>query len=272
MKRWPAIAPILWPALLVLLGDAYALTQYQLSCLVAPQWTPRALGTLALVGANLLIASSMAWQVGKMARLTRKIRRLKRWDPDERLVAALPELAEVDVRLVEADVPLLFTTGGLKPLVVVSRWMLQHLDEPERRAAFAHELAHVRHRDALKMLVLQGLCPWGFGLEFLRRRLDQIARELELRADAIAASRIADPLAVASALVKVGRATQPWTPVMAFAGRPALLKERVMTLLEGPTPPPEQQPAEKARMLLFALASLTAWLALVAHLCVQGLV
>lgn len=272
MKRWPAIAPILWPTLLVLFGDAYALTQYQFSCLVAPQWTPRALGIAVLVGANLLIASSMAWQVAKMALVTRKIRRLKRWDPDAHLVGALPELAEVDLRLVEEDVPLLFTTGGLKPVVVTSRWLLENLDAQELRAAFAHELAHVRHRDALKMLVLQGLCPWGFGLEFLRQSLEQVARDFELRADAIAASRIADPLAVASALVKVGRATRPWAPVMAFADRPALLKERVMALLEGPIPPPEPQRAQKTRMLLFALASLTAWLTLVAHLCVRGLV
>ncbi len=94
---------------------------------------------------------------------------------------ALPELAKVDVRVMDQDLPMLFTVGGLRSFVVVSRWMLENLEDSELRAAFAHELAHVRHRDGLVMLLLRGLCPGGFGLPFLRQRTDEFAREFEPR-------------------------------------------------------------------------------------------
>lgn len=272
MSRWFVMAPLLWPALLVGVGDLFVLTQYQLSCLIAPQWTVRSLGILALVAANLVLALSMAWQIGRMAMIARRVRRLDLLDAHQRSRLALPELERVEVRVIAEDVPMLFTVGGLRSVIVVSRWMLDRLDSEELRAAFAHELAHVQHHDGLLMLMLRGLCPGGFGMKGMRRRVERVARELELRADAIAASRMADPLALASALVKVGRAAQDWRPAMAFAEQSGLLKERIAALMDGAATPQDPSRWEAARLMVLGLGSLAAWLAFVGHLCVRGLV
>ncbi|MNK80766.1 heat shock protein HtpX [compost metagenome] len=272
MKRWLAIAPLLWPALVIGLGDLYALTHYHLSCLIAPQWTVRSLGIVVLVAANLLLALSMAWQIGRTAAITRRLRRLDRLESVHRERLALPELDGVEIRVIPEDVPMLFTVGGWRSVIGVSRWMLDHLDPAELRAAFAHELAHVQHRDGFLMLLLRGLCPWGFGVKGLRSGLEGVAHALELRADAIAASRVADPLAVASALVKVGRASQSWRPAMAFADPSMRLKERVAALMDGAAPPQPPRFWEQPVWMAWGLLSLAAWLGFVGHLCVRGLV
>lgn len=272
MKGWLAIAPLLWPALLVALGDLYALTHYQLSCLIAPQGTFRGLGIVALVAANLVLVLSMAWQLGRMALVSRRIRRLEPLAAAHRARLALPELERVDIRVIAEDVPMCFTVGGLRPTIVISRWMLEQLDPAERRAAVAHELAHVQQGDGLVMLLLRGLCPGGFGLGSLRRRFEAVARELELRADAIAASRLADPLALASALVKVGRATRAWQPSLGFAEDSSLLEARITALMQGGKAAGGGRFWENTRFLALGLASLAAWLSFVGHLCVRGLV
>lgn len=272
MNRWLAIAPLLWPALLVGLGDLYALTHYHLTCLIAPQWTVRSLGIVVLLAANLVLLLSVAWQIGRTAAVTRRLRRLEPLEAAQRERLALPELDRVDVRVIPEDVPMLFTVGGWRSVIGVSRWMLVHLDPAELRAAFAHELAHVQQGDGLFMLVLRGLCPGGFGLRGLRRGLEGVLRDLELRADAIAASRVADPLAVASALVKVGRASQAWRPAMAFAEHSVLFTERIAALMDGSAPPQSSRFWEQPRWMAWGLVSLAAWLGFVGHLCVRGLV
>jgi Zn-dependent protease with chaperone function len=271
MNRWLMRLPLIWPALLVLVGDVYALTHYHVSCLIAPQWTGRSLGIAALLVANLVLLGSMAWQIVRMRGVSRRTRRLRRLDGAVRTRLAMPELERVDVRIVEHDAPMLFTVGALRSVVVVSRWMLENLEEPELRAAFAHELAHVQHRDGLVMLLLRGLCLGGFGLGFFRRRLDEVAREFELRADALAASRVADPLAVASALVKVGRGVQTWAPAMAFADSPSLLQARVVALLGDAPRPFAPHSREVLWLTLAGGASLATWLTFIGHLCVRGL-
>lgn len=271
MKRWLMMLPLIWPALLVLIGDVYALTHYHVSCLITPHGMAKSVGVAALGAANLILLASMAWQIARMSAVSRRIRRLGGLEGAARARLALPELAKVDVRVLDQDLPMLFTVGGLRSIVVVSRWMLENLEDSELRAAFAHELAHVRHRDGLVMLLLRGLCPGGFGLPFLRQRLDEFAREFELRADADAACRVADPLAVASALVKVGRGGQSWAPAMAFADRPSLIQARVVALLADSPRPFEPRSREVLWVTLAGGSSLATWLAFIAHLCVRGL-
>ncbi|MBO9539059.1 M56 family metallopeptidase [bacterium] len=271
MKRWPSIVTLAWPALLVLVGDLYAATHYRVSCLIAPQWSGKSLGLGVLLAANLLLLGSLVWQVVRLRAVSRRIHRLPRLEPSAYQRLALDGLDGVEVRVLEHDAPVLFTTDGLRPTIVVSRWMLQRLDEQELRAAFAHELAHLQHRDGLVMLLVHGLCPGGFGLGFFQQRLEWLAREFELRADAIAARRIGDPLAVASALVKVGRHAHPQAAAMAFAARPSALQTRVAALLADAPRPRDPHSWETPWLMLVGASSLAAWLVFVAHLCVRGL-
>ncbi|MNX83242.1 heat shock protein HtpX [compost metagenome] len=271
MRHWRSIVTLAWPALLVFVGDLYAATHYHVSCLMTPQWSGKSLGLGVLLAANLLLLGSLVWQVARWCAVSRRIHRLPRLEPSAYQRLALDGLERVEVRVLAHDAPVLFTTDGLQPTIVVSRWMLARLDEQELRAAFAHELAHLQHRDGLVMLLVHGLCPAGFGLGFFQRRLEGLARAFELRADASAAQRIEDPLAVASALVKVGRHAYPQAAAMAFAARPSALQARVAALLADAPRQLEPHSRETGWLMLVGASSLAAWLFFVAHLCVRGL-
>lgn len=57
------------------------------------------------------------------------------------------------VRTVRDSATFAFTYGFIKPNVVVSSALVQALSEPELAAVLAHESAHVRGRDPLKVLL-----------------------------------------------------------------------------------------------------------------------
>lgn len=66
-------------------------------------------------------------------------------------VARLARVADApppSVGVVDSDVPNCFSVGGSDPTIVVSRGLLDRLDDDELDAVLAHELAHLRNRDA----------------------------------------------------------------------------------------------------------------------------
>ena len=129
--------------------------------------------------------------------------------------------------------------GFRRPTIVISRDLLTVLGDQELRAVLAHEVAHVRRRDYLLNwlgVVLRAalfyLPPWPVAWQVL-------AEVREHRADRLAARYTADPLTLASALIKVWRYAParlaPWGAVGLLA-RHGPLEARIRRLLE-PEPP-----------------------------------
>jgi hypothetical protein len=151
----------------------------------------------------------------------------------------------VEVRAAE---PLVLCVGVLHPRLLVSRSLLEVLDEAELEAALAHELAHVYRRDVL----------WGWVLLWLRilQAFNPVAQvvgrlcalELEVRADAEAARWTGRPASLASAVLKVygrGHSWPGWGELTLAdqieRARTSAIEERCRRLLaakRGPSKPP----------------------------------
>ncbi len=167
--------------------------------------------------------------------------------------ARLRALAQVNLYgssayVLNLEIPFAAQVGVWKPQLVVSRGLLEQLDEEHLRAVLAHEEAHRHYRDTLWMFAvgwLRRLSAWLPNTELLWQELLTLR---ELRADRWAAQRV-DPLVLGEALVQVvgyGMAQQPAAAWVGFAlemgstggGR---LQERIDALLQqeesGPVAP-----------------------------------
>ena len=94
-----------------------------------------------------------------------------------------------------------FTAGLVSPRVFVASDLLLRLQEREVEAVLAHEAAHVRRRDPLRVAVFRFLALTLFWIPALRRLSDDMADEVEILADD-AATR-GEPLVLASAILGV---------------------------------------------------------------------
>jgi Zn-dependent protease with chaperone function len=117
------------------------------------------------------------------------------------------------VRLLPAGAPAIFCTGVRLPAVVVSQGALALLDAGERRAALAHELSHLASRDPLVSWLLMGARALLFFNPVAQVLARVMAREAERRADDRGARASGDRVALASALLKLHRATGGAAPV-----------------------------------------------------------
>jgi hypothetical protein len=133
------------------------------------------------------------------------------------------------------------TVGLLRPWILFSPYLAKTLDDRTIEAALAHERAHARHRDPLRIWLAQLATdlqwPWPqarkrFGLWILALEL---ARDEEARASGVDGSDLATAI-LASA--RLGR--QAILPAnAALIGDPSTLKERISRLLEPlPLDPP----------------------------------
>jgi beta-lactamase regulating signal transducer with metallopeptidase domain len=124
----------------------------------------------------------------------------------ERRVAALSALrgiGPVCVRLVPFARPLALIYGFRQPTLLLSTWMIEHLDEKEVEAVLIHELVHIQRADYLINWVALMLRDAFFYLPPIRALYRQLQREKELACDDLVAHITQRPLALASALTKV---------------------------------------------------------------------
>jgi beta-lactamase regulating signal transducer with metallopeptidase domain len=101
------------------------------------------------------------------------------------------------------DRPLALTCGLFRPTVLLSTWMVEHLDRRELEAVVVHELEHVARRDYLVTWLAMVLRDAFFYLPTSWVAYRQLQREKELACDDLAIAVTHRPLALASALTKV---------------------------------------------------------------------
>ncbi len=105
--------------------------------------------------------------------------------------------------LCEYHQPLAFTYGLFRPTILLSTWMVEHLDRRELEAVLAHELEHVARRDYLVIWLATMLRDAFFYIPTSWVAYRQLQHEKELACDDVVVGAMHRPLALASALAKV---------------------------------------------------------------------
>ena len=95
-----------------------------------------------------------------------------------------------------------FTAGFWRPDVYVAAALVHTLDVAQLEAVLAHEAAHVRRRDPLRLSLMRFLACTLFYIPALRRLADDLTDEAEIAADDAALART-EPLVLASAILSL---------------------------------------------------------------------
>jgi predicted transcriptional regulator len=171
--------------------------------------------------------------------------------------AASLELPLDAVRVVEGLLSPAFTLGWLRPRIYVSACLPERLSPAELRAVLAHEAAHVRRRDPLRLCLLRFLACTLFWLPAVRRLAEDIADEAEVSADDAAV--LDQPLALASAIVTLAQWLRPGRAVHDGVGfdERNLLERRVRRLAGEDVAPRSR--LTRTSVVGAALALLLAW-------------
>ena len=200
------------------------------------------LGRLALIlplAVGFILASVEAHQLGTATR--RRITSLSPGcrAPTRRLnqLAARCNLGS-DIRLVQAEFPLVFTQGLFYPKVWLSTGLLNMLANDELEAVLRHEAHHRLAHDPLKMLIARCLSRGLFFIPVAHDLCETYGVSKEIAADSHATHAMLDALPLARALRKL--IDNPVEPV----SEPTLVSEigvteaRLMALLYPPQPRP----------------------------------
>jgi Zn-dependent protease with chaperone function len=154
------------------------------------------------------------------------------------------------------------TVGLLRPHIVFAPQLAKRLDDRAIEAAMAHERAHVRHRDPLRIWVAQLVTdlqwPWGSAQ---RRFTSWLAALEEARDDEARASGV-EGADLAAALVGSLRfqSAQCCTGGVGLIGQPEVVQARIARLLR---PLPDAVlPRDSSRFAIAALLVLTLVLAM----------
>lgn len=190
---------------------------------------------LWLVAAMVAVGSIVAGRRLLYARAFEKNRRALRRTKRSRTIARVGlRWRDVDIYLSEAHAGSPFTGGLFRPYVCFPLHTFKCLPQCERRAALAHELAHVRRLDAL-VIAFVGLLQdvlWFVPLMGVVRR--QISCALELAADA-ASARSNGAAVTASAIIRVGESMQAHPTLDAYGlgtmSNRTLVRDRIEALL-----------------------------------------
>ena len=120
--------------------------------------------------------------------------------------------------------PLAFTSGIFRPTIVLSTWMLEHLDERELEAVLIHELEHVARHDYLVVWLSLVLRDAFFYFPTCHTAYRQLQHEKELACDDLVVAITQRPLALASALAKVWQNAVGEPPFAPFGVAQPLVK------------------------------------------------
>lgn len=161
-------------------------------------------------------------------------------------VARLAGVAPVPLVACDGPAAVLAARGFVHPHVLISPAVVERLRPDQLRAALAHELSHVEHRDVAGNALLEALrALQGFNpvAQVVARR---IAQEREWRADDDAVRWTGGPTALARALIESARGRGSDFLGLLGRARIAALELRCHRLLDPPRDPPPVTRAESA--------------------------
>lgn len=164
------------------------------------------------------------------------------------------QIGHYTCRILELELPYSAQVGFWNPELVISRGLLQSLDESHLQAVLAHEAGHRHYRDTF----------WTFWLGCLRRltvwlpESDRLWHDLlllrEIRADRWATQSV-DPITLAEALIQVAQAPQSVFSPVAAEFSLTLMGDRITTRIQALlTPAPPQPTRHPAQWLWFLVA------------------
>ena len=202
----------------------------------------------ALVASVTLLLGYQIWFASRMYRALSGLRALGATPPQPvvhhvQAVALRAGLQPPQTTVVPGPVMPPFVVGLRRPLLVISKDTLAILANDELQSIIAHEVAHLRWRDAavnVILSILQTVAFWHLPLARLIRRYREEIEELrDLQACALGGSR----RSLASTLVKLQeRCVRPGPePAIAplstlFIPRPKTTRRRLQNLTRPPTP------------------------------------
>lgn len=207
----------------------------------APTWDytlgvalPLIMGIIALGGLGLGVIRLvlLAWVMARRSVLAEPQLQALADALVERLQVARPQ-----VRLCSYGRPLAITYGLWQPTVLLSTWMIRHLDRRELEAVLAHEIGHVARRDYFVIWLATVLRDAFCYLPTSWAAYRQLQYEKELACDDLAVRLTRRPLALASALTKV------WQPAvegphidtaLSLLGADEAIEGRITRLLDVP--------------------------------------
>lgn len=176
-----------------------------------------------------LVLGRFVWALVGSLRATRRARVLGK--PRRRLAHG------ERVYVLPVDLPEAYSVPGLRGQVVVTRGLLDALDEDEQRAVLLHEEGHLRSRHHLLLAFaraarssLSPLLPMGPAIAGLEQAIEEAA-------DEYAAARLGNPLPVATGLSKAALAGLSSPVGVLSLGSGNDVPARVRRLLEEPTVP-----------------------------------
>lgn len=145
------------------------------------------------------------------------------------------------------------TVGLVRPRIVASPDFVAAVDRPALRAAFAHEAAHVRHRDPLRLWLGQLAADLQWPLPSARARLAQWRLSLELARDDEARSAGVDGADLAAAILAAAqfpRASRALSITAALGDPGSVIALRVARLLAPSEDADAGSPTWPARLAL----------------------
>ena len=128
--------------------------------------------------------------------------------------------------------PIAGTVGLVRPRIVIAPEVRTMLSSDELAAVEAHELAHARHRDPLRIWIGQIIADLQWPTRSADLRFRQWLHALELARDEEARESGIDGAALAAAVVDVARRSSPSSVCGArLVGQLELLRDRIARLL-----------------------------------------
>ena len=207
--------------------------------------------------ALILFVASAVWLVFRFGQIVHSSREASKFfalaSPIRR---SLNVASEIPAYELQGAGPNLFVAGVWRPRLFVSSEALRLLDAEEMQAAIRHELAHTRSRDNFKQVVVR-FCAFPT-LASLDRQWLQAA---EIAADDRAVSDEAGAAELASALIKVGKASArmavPELGMSLVPENDAPVSARVQRLLDWkPSRSPRSSRAAQLGLLLLPIGAI----------------